>query len=103
MPASGRGRVRLPWMRSEISCTASLPGDTLRGTRYSGALMFPFYIKRPDFQEPDVPIYYLLAGNGLFLIKRNAIFASCTRVQGLPWLDAQDEGYRLTCPRLPAW
>lgn len=65
--------------------------------------MFPFFLKDPSFEPPAAPIYYVLARNGLFLVKRNAVFTSCTPVTGLSWLGEHTEGYRFHCPRLPSW
>lgn len=65
--------------------------------------MFPFFLKDRDFEAPDVPIQYILARNGLYVVKRSSVFTSCTRVEGLPWLDDLEEGYRLNAPKLPAW
>ncbi len=64
--------------------------------------MFPLHLKDDGFQEPAEPIYYLLARNGLFAVKETAFFRSVTRVEGLSWLEEQEEGVQLKLPaRIP--
>lgn len=60
--------------------------------------MFPLYLKDEGFVEPQQPIYYLLARTGLFLVKENQFFRSATKVEGLSWLQEQEEGVRLKLP-----
>lgn len=64
--------------------------------------MIPLYLKGSDFVEPADPVYYLLTRDGLFLVKRTPVFASCTRVRGLPWLAGAGEEVRWRGPRVPA-
>ncbi|MBI3988088.1 MAG: hypothetical protein HY347_00580 [candidate division NC10 bacterium] len=64
--------------------------------------MFPIYLKNDDFHDPQDPIYYLVTKDGLFQVKQNAIFRSCTKVEGVNWLRSEEEGVRLTLPPLPA-
>jgi hypothetical protein len=64
--------------------------------------MLPIYLKDLDFTPPEDPIYYLLARDGLFLVKRTAFFEAAVPVQGIPWLRPQEPGVRLTAPPLPA-
>lgn len=60
--------------------------------------MLPFYVKDHDFVEPDEPVYYVLAQDGLFLVRRNPLFSTELRVQGLPWLQPHGERARLHLP-----
>lgn len=63
--------------------------------------MFPIYLKDESFREPADPIYYLVTRDGLFQVKQNAFFRSCTRVEGINGLQREEEGARLKRP-LPA-
>lgn len=63
--------------------------------------MIPIYLKDEDFETPPEPIYYLLAQQGLFLVKRNDFFESAMKVEGIPWLVSQEEGVLLTLPLVP--
>ena len=55
--------------------------------------MFPIYHKESEFVQPNDPIYYLLASNGLYLIKKNLFFTSSIPVfepqndKKLGWLE----------------
>jgi hypothetical protein len=64
--------------------------------------MLPIYLKDQDFTPPEEPIYYLLARDGLFLVKRTPFFEAVVSGTGIPWLEAQEPGVRLTAPPLPA-
>lgn len=64
--------------------------------------MFPIYLKDDGFVEPDDPIYYLVTKDGLFQVKQNAFFRSSTKVEGLGWLQGEEERVDLRLPRLPA-
>lgn len=63
--------------------------------------MFPIYLKDDEFRDPPEPIYYLVTRDGLFQVKQNACFRSCTRVEGINGLQGEEEGARLKRP-LPA-
>ncbi len=64
--------------------------------------MLPIYLKDQDFTSPDDPIYYLLTKDGLFLVKRTPFFEAVLPAAGIPWLESQEPGVRLTAPLLPA-
>src|SRR5512135_68248 len=65
--------------------------------------MLPIYLKDQDFTAPDDPIYYLLTRDGLFLVKRTPFFEGVVPVAGIPWLEPQEPGVRLTAASpLPA-
>lgn len=64
--------------------------------------MFPIYVKDDDFRDPQDPIYYLVTKEGLFQVKQNPFFRSSTKVEGVSWLQGEEEGVRLKLPPLPA-
>lgn len=52
--------------------------------------MIPTFLKTGDLPEPQLPLYYLLAANGLFMVRKTELFTSVSRVfrpQGLGWQD----------------
>jgi len=63
--------------------------------------VFPIYVKEPDFDPPDDPIYYLVTGNGVFLVKNHPLFHSRTEVKEIPWLPGEQAGFTFRGPRLP--
>src|SRR3990172_3445443 len=63
--------------------------------------MLPIYIMEPGFHEPDDPIYYLVTKNGLFQVKRTAVFRSRIRIPGLAWLESEQEGATFLLPVIP--
>ncbi|MDP3182221.1 MAG: hypothetical protein Q8M54_05315 [Desulfobaccales bacterium] len=64
--------------------------------------MLAIYLKDQHFNPPDDPIYYLLARDGLFLVKRTQFFEAAVPAGGIPWLKSQEPGVRLTAPPIPA-
>jgi hypothetical protein len=77
-------------------------GVRLFERRPAGArLMFPVYLKEPGFEPPRDPIYYLVTRDGLFQVKENAAFRSAVRVQGLRWLEGQQEAVEWRLPPVP--
>ncbi len=62
--------------------------------------MFPIYIKDFDFEPPDDPIYYLVSGNGIFLVKTHPPFQSRTLVENIPWLPGEEPEFRFRGPKL---
>lgn len=64
--------------------------------------MFPIYLKDDGFAEPNDPIYYLVTKDGLFQVKQNLFFRSSTKVEGLGWLQGEEERVELRLPPLPA-
>ena len=65
--------------------------------------MFPLILKTTgDIAAPPSPVYYVLAQQGLYLVKQSALFSTTTKVEGLPWLAPQVAGYQLRLPKLPA-
>ena len=64
--------------------------------------MMPFYLKDASYSEPSEPLYYLLAGDGLYVSRRNRFFTTQLRVQGLPGLQSHAEKVQLHLPaKLP--
>jgi hypothetical protein len=65
-------------------------------------MVLPLYIKDDNFREPPDPMYYLLARNGLYLVRRSELFTTELRVEGLPWLEPHAERAQLHPPsRIP--
>jgi hypothetical protein len=62
--------------------------------------MIPLYWKAPEFEDPTDSTYYLLAANGVFLVKKAGIFSSITEapVRGLEW---QRASVSLAFPKVP--
>ena len=63
--------------------------------------MIPFHLKTADFVEPADPLYYLLAANGIFLVKNNGLFRSVTAAPEIAGLHSQDQTAVLNLPKLP--
>lgn len=62
----------------------------------------PLVLKGENFSEPKERVYYILSGDGLFLVKNFPIYRSCTKVEnGLPWLQGQSENFELNLPKIP--
>jgi len=45
--------------------------------------MIPTFFKTGDFREPDTPLYYLVTANGLFLVRKTALFTSIGATSGV--------------------
>jgi hypothetical protein len=63
--------------------------------------MIPLYLKTGELTDPDDELYYLVAGNGVFLVKRSEVFTAITRVQDVAGLEVQTPALTLTIPKLP--
>jgi hypothetical protein len=63
--------------------------------------MLPIYLKDREFTAPEEPIYYLLTRDGLFLVKRTRFFEAEVPAPGIPWLEPQEAGVKLSAPPLP--
>jgi hypothetical protein len=61
--------------------------------------MIPVFLKTAQFSEPSSPLYYLVAANGTFVVKKTAVFSSITRAP--TQMIHQEECLRLSLPRLP--
>lgn len=64
-------------------------------------MSFPVSIKGEGFKEPDDPIRFVLAGNGLFLVKEVDLYRACVKVDGVPGLLPHQESLELKFPKLP--
>lgn len=60
--------------------------------------MIPLYYKDESFKGSDEPLYYLLARDGLYLVRRSRLFRTELRVDGLPWLQPHEEKALLELP-----
>ena len=63
--------------------------------------MIPVYMKTGAAEEPSPTIYYLLARNGVFLVKKTALFSAATRVDTLVGFEPHQEALDLGVPRVP--
>lgn len=63
--------------------------------------MIPFYAKTSHLQSPADSIYYLLAGNGIFLVKKTPVFESVTESERVAGLEQQALSLKLSFPKLP--
>lgn len=67
-----------------------------------GAPLFPVLVKDAAFRPPDGSTYYVLASNGLFLVRRTPLFSASVAVDGgPPGLETHDASLTLHLPRLP--
>lgn len=67
-------------------------------------LLTPVFCKTHETDAPpkDVPVSYVLAGNGLFTHRRHRFFTSCVVSRDWPGELAEQKQYlRLNCPKLP--
>ncbi len=60
------------------------------------------YFKDENFIEPEETIYYLLAQDGLYQVKRNPSFRSALKVNGTPQLLEHQEEVQFLLPKVPA-
>jgi hypothetical protein len=63
--------------------------------------MIPLYTKTATLQTPTNSIYYLLAGNGIFLVRKTRLFESVTESGHVRGLERQTTSLRLSFPKLP--
>jgi len=63
--------------------------------------MIPVYFKTEDFKEPEAQLYYLVTGDGLFLVKKTGLFSSQTRASGVVGLQGQKPSLALHFGRIP--
>jgi hypothetical protein len=63
--------------------------------------MIPFYLKTADFGEAIDSTYYLVAANGVFLVKRSGLFSSVTEAGTVTGLVTQRPSLALSFPKLP--
>ncbi len=64
--------------------------------------MFPICLKSENSIEPvHESIYFVLAENGLFLVKNLDLFRASVKVEGIPWFQPHQDSLQLKFPRLP--
>lgn len=63
--------------------------------------MIPIRTKGKGSQEPDVPIYYLVAANGVFLVKKTTLYESVTLTDRIVGLAPQEPRLTLDLPKVP--
>lgn len=63
--------------------------------------MFPVHIKESETGLPDDPLYYLVTGSGMFLVKNHPLFHSRTPVKEIPWLPPEEAQFEFRGPPLP--
>jgi hypothetical protein len=64
--------------------------------------VIPFYRKTPDFREPEDSVYYLLAAEGVFTVKKTPLFCAVTRAERVAGLESQEDHVTLSIPLVPA-
>ena len=64
--------------------------------------MISFYHKTVDFREPEDSVYYLLAAEGVFTVKRTPLFCAVTRAERVAGLESQEDRVTLSIPPVPA-
>ena len=63
--------------------------------------MIPIFLKTKNFEEPPAQLYYLVAANGLFLVKKTALFTSINPCSGVAGLEPQQSALALRFGRIP--
>ena len=63
--------------------------------------MIPLYLKTADLGEPGDSTYYLLAANGVFMVKKAGVFVSVTEAKTVTGLQKQLPSLALSFPKLP--
>jgi hypothetical protein len=63
--------------------------------------MIPTFFKTADFTEPHTPLCYMVAANGLFLVRKTGLFTSISRTSGVAGLEAQQPTLSLRFGKIP--
>jgi hypothetical protein len=71
------------------------------GDAAEASLPVPVFVKDAAFTPPDLPSYYLLTADGLFLVRRTALFSASVPADGVVGLQPHATGLRLQIPPLP--
>lgn len=67
-----------------------------------GEPLFPVVVKDAAFRPPDAAAYYVLARDGVYLVRRTDLFAASMRVDGgVPGLLPHHTALALALPRIP--
>jgi hypothetical protein len=64
-------------------------------------MSLPVIVKRPGAGEPASPLYYVVAANGIFQVRRTQAYRAVTRVASIPGLLHASEVLELDFPPLP--
>jgi hypothetical protein len=63
--------------------------------------MIPVYVKNADLADLSDRIYYLVASDGVFLVKKNELFRSVTQARPIAGLESQTASIELFFPKIP--
>lgn len=64
-------------------------------------IQYPFFVKDKNFKEPNLPFYYLLSSDGLFLVKNFSTYRAVIKMEkGLPWLENHTEELNIKIPKI---
>jgi hypothetical protein len=64
-------------------------------------MKFPVVLKRPSARPPSAPLYYVVASNGVFQVRRTASYEAVTRACGpIPGLQPEEERLEFDWPPL---
>ena len=63
--------------------------------------MIPIHIKTETFSEPDGALYYLVAAEGVYLVKRTGLYRSITRADRIVGPQSQAPALELDLPKIP--
>ena len=63
--------------------------------------MIPIHIKTETFSEPDVALYYLVAAEGVYLVKKTGLYRSVTRADWIVGPQSQAPALELNLPKVP--
>ena len=63
--------------------------------------MIPVHLKKIGFSEPSSSLYYLVAANHIFLVKKTHLFSSVSKAYSVPGLVEQEESLSLRFPKVP--
>lgn len=63
--------------------------------------MIPIYTKTADFEEPKASLYYLVAADGIYLVRRTALFSAIVEAPRVAGLAEETPSVRLFLPKLP--
>src|SRR5262245_3724890 len=66
-----------------------------------GTPLFPVCVKDAAFETPAASTYYVLAQNGLFLVRHTSLFSATVPVDAVPGLQTHAAAFTLHLPRLP--
>jgi len=65
-------------------------------------MKLPLSIRYPGSEPLDSPLHYVVAGNGLFQVRRGTGYRAVLRVASIPGLESEQERLEFDFPRLPS-